>query len=614
MMQHRGPDASSHTRFPIGRAFVELFHSRLAIIDLDSRADQPMTSSDGQWHLVFNGEIYNYREIRVSLEQEGIIFRSQSDSEVLLEAWSKWGIESLGHFEGMFAFVVVNQQTGAYFACRDALGIKPLYFRNEDDEIALASEVWPLVTRASRPDLEVISDYISNGYYDHTSSTFLNNVSSIPGGHYLSGNVSAPSQWKLVDWWSPDFSQARETLTYEETTRAVKSKLQQTMAFHLRSDVPVGFALSGGIDSSVLAGFASEFVEHGSVIGVTYNPKARPDVSEISWARRIAEHLGIRLIETDFNSQDLASEIRKMVLRQGEPFSTTRIFAQYKVFQKFHQAGVKVVIEGQGADELFAGYSGFPQFRILSLIERGQFARAARYAKRWGSFPNHSYRRLVSSLGGLLLTRVARTFRWSTIRRLLLGETSANVLDRKKMRGLSIRTPEPRIHPLSRKFRGRRVVEAMLTALRESYIPQLVRQGDRNAMAWSVENRVPFLSRGLVELVLSLPEDAFFDDEGYTKSLLRNAANGLVPNDVLWRRDKVGFDTPQDFVLDVSHFDIALMVDRLSLLGIFRKKTLSKVLKDAGRNLSSTDYLPWRIINLAIWLEVFDEQRSQSSR
>lgn len=611
-LQHRGPDASSGRSFLVRGAIVELFHSRLAIIDVDSGANQPMTSSDGRWLLVFNGEIYNYREIRVDLEQKGISFRSNSDTEVLLEAWSVWGMESLSQLEGMFAFVVVNQQTGEYFACRDALGIKPIYYRSGDGEIAFSSEIWPLVTKRSRPDLQVISDYIANGYYDHTARTFVDDVSSIPGGHYLRGNVSDPCQWQLIDWWSPDFSQTEVNHTREEAIIAVRSKLRETVGLHLRSDVPLGIALSGGIDSSVLAGFATELLEGSTLVGVSYNPQARPDVSEISWARRVAEETGIELIETDFNSQDLASEIREMVLRQGEPFSTTRIFAQYKVFEQFRHVGVKVAIEGQGADELFAGYSGFPHFRILSLIERGQIGRAARYARKWRRFPNHSYRRLISSLAGLLVTRLFRAIPWGTIRRVLLGESSANVLDRRKLRSLAIPNPRPRVHSLSKAFRGRRVIEAMLVALRESYIPQLVRQGDRNAMAWSIENRVPFLSKSLVELVLSLPEDVFYDDEGFTKPLLRNAADGFVPKDVLWRRDKVGFDTPQDLVLDFSQFQIPEMVEKLASLGIFSEKVVFGVLKEAERNSSSTNYLPWRIINLAIWLEVFDEQRSET--
>ncbi|MCL6415805.1 asparagine synthase (glutamine-hydrolyzing) [Aestuariirhabdus sp. Z084] len=547
LMSARGPDDQGYELIEHTSGSVALGHTRLSIIDLSMAGHQPMHSNNKLLSIVFNGEIYNYRELRDELECLGRFFKTDSDTEVLLTAWQEWGMACLPRLVGMFAFVIFDREKETLTCVRDAFGIKPFFYTLEDNKFLFASEIPAikcLKQQMPRLDWQRAYDYLVHGDYDSSPRSFISDVYHLMPGHLLTINLNSVKLSEPEKWWQPKIDEQKD-ISFADAVDHLRSLFLDSVRMHLRSDVPLGAALSGGVDSSAIV-CAMRHIEPDVPIN-TFSYIAKGSiVSEEVWVNRINEYVGAVPHKIVVDSVELIRDLEDMICAQGEPFGSTSIYAQYRVFKLAKEKGITVTLDGQGADELLAGYNGFPGQRAASLLDQGKIFSAFSFLVKWSSWPGRSFydgfKYTINELtSGVLHNVLARLSGRSSIPSWINPQSL-------KRGGVVFNT-----RYRSEVFQpGRRVVSEMGLMLTQRGIPGLLRHGDRNSMISSIESRVPFLTIEMAEFLLSLPESYLISDEGETKSVFRAAMRGIVPDDVLNRKDKVGFETPErDWLLSM---------------------------------------------------------------
>src|SRR5690606_28349805 len=343
-IRYRGPDDRGYELYPMGDSVVALGHTRLSILDLSSAGHQPMLSADKRFSIVFNGEIYNYRELRTELQGLGHCFVSDSDTEVLLAAWMQWGQACLVRLIGMFAFVVLDRQAGTLTCVRDAFGIKPFFYAAQGGgEFYFASEMpalKELLPGKPTLDWQRAYDYLVHGDYDSGTGTFFEGIRHLLPGHLFIVDLKGERVAEPERWWAPRIVE-RTDLSFASATELVREQFLQNIRLHLRSDVPLGAALSGGIDSSAVV-CAMRHVEPDLPIHTFSYIAAGSEMSEEVWVDRINAHVGAVPHKISVGSDELVRDLDSMILAQGEPFGSTSIYAQYRVFQLARESGVTV--------------------------------------------------------------------------------------------------------------------------------------------------------------------------------------------------------------------------------------------------------------------------------
>lgn len=540
-MRRRGPDDSGHDLFHIGTATLGMAQTRLSIIDLSAAGHQPMHSHDGRWAIVFNGEIYNYRELRTELQALGHRFVSDSDTEVLLAAWAQWSHSCLARLTGMFAFAVFDRHTNALTCVRDAFGIKPFFYSSGAKGFRFASEVpalLQLLTGKPQLNWQRAYDYLVHGDYDSGPDVFFAGVHHLLPGHWLTVDLATGQASTPQRWWTPRIEE-RDNWRFADAVEQVREQFLQNIRLHLRSDVPLGAALSGGIDSSAVV-CAMRHVEPDLPIHTFSYIAAGSAVNEEHWVDRVNAHVGAIAHKVSATGAELARDLDDMILAQGEPFGSTSIYAQYRVCQLAREAGVTVTLDGQGADEMLAGYSGYPGQRLRSLVETGQWGQAYQFWSAWAQGPGRSRAHGAKALVG----QWAQGDLYDALNTLNGGQAVPSWLNAKLLHEQEIKTRFPKVNPACT-MKGRRLTAELAHSLSERGVVQLLRHGDRNSMRFSLESRVPFLTLDMVNLLLSMPEDYLISPCGETKHVFRAAMRGIVPDDVLNRKDKIGFATPE---------------------------------------------------------------------
>lgn len=591
-LRHRGPDGEGTLERTWGESVLLLGHRRLAIIDLSAAAAQPMSSADGQLHVILTGEIYNHVELRQELERKGHRFRTRSDTEVLLAAWATWGRGALDRVVGMFAFAIFDERRRVLILARDQFAMKPLYYAVAGGQLAFASEIPPLlavpgVGRAADPG--PLADFVARAVNSHPGRTLFAGVREIPAAHLAEISLEAPGRVEPQRYWRPPVAQASD-LSLPDAVARVREMLEESVRLHLRSDVPLGLMLSGGQDSSALLALTRKVLGADAEIH-TFSYRggggAFDEGPYIDAARSAANAIGH---EVSLTAADWADSLPALVAAQGEPFGSPVIHAQRRLFGEAAAQGIRVVLDGQGSDEYLAGYDKFRPARLASLLRVGSLGEFVRVARGYAG-AGHAR----ASLRGAMRLRSGTMGR-------VRSAWPYPLLDRSWMR---------RAHAeLSATFEpaGPEFLRAMLGAeLGGPSLPWLMRYADRNAMAFSVENRLPFLNPRLVEFVLGLPEAHFIDRDGIGKQLLREAMQGLVPDQVLRRRTRVGFDVPLDDWLlhtprvpELLQSSIAIpAVDRIHAKGLL-EAVLSRQPMPRARAFEA-----WRLVTLGAWAESF---------
>lgn len=612
-MMHRGPDdlgfmGWSRSEKPrISRVLEEAAHNadvvfahrRLSIIDEGDGGWQPMATSDGRYVLTFNGEIYNYLELRKELESEGVGFTTDSDTEVLLQALVVWGAEgALPRLTGMFAFALLDIRNNMVTLARDPFGIKPLSYTDVKGSLVFASEITQLLLLSEgRKSVEAsaLFDYLRFGFTDRGSRTLFSDIKHLPAAHFASINLADPTRVHPVRYWQPELKPTLK-IGFEEAAQELRNIFMESVALHLRSDVPVGAALSGGIDSSAVVGAMREL--GGSDLDLNTFTFVAPDspVNEEKWADLAAKHVRATEHKVSLTGHDLADQLDNLIAIQGEPFGTTSIFAQNQVFKLAADHGIKVTLDGQGADEIIGGYVPFFAARFATMVKSGQLLRGAKFL--------HS---LEGNFGV-----AARSMRFilplglQAPMRKMIGESLAP----KWINGDWFRDRGVVMEAAQQPVSGDVLRHELLQSLTDRVLPALLRVQDRNSMTHSVESRVPFLTTKMVDFVYSLPEEYLISDTGETKSVFRQAARGLAPERVLQRRDKIGFATPEEaWLKDARPWVDNVMSGRLLReMPVFVPAVMEQEIAQVKNGQKRLTGEVWRWINLSKWVERFSVQ------
>jgi asparagine synthase (glutamine-hydrolysing) len=604
-LRHRGPDDSGSENFHDQGISVCLIHTRLSIIDLTQSGHQPFQSSDGKWRLLFNGEIYNYLELRQELRALGINFESQSDTEVLLWAWRVWGTGALGKLRGMFSFVVLDLEEKSMLAVRDPFGIKPLFMGQVGSGWGFASEIRALRTMSgtsARMNHQVAYKYLTSGVYDAGSETFFSGVSALPPGHLaVVGFSSGVIDFKVVRWFErPSTSQVQ--ISWENAKDSLRHKMEQSVRLHLRADVGLGVALSGGLDSSVLTALIRKIEPEAEINTFSFvSPGSQSD--ESYWSNAVATHLGTKQHLVAPTGEQVAQDIDDVVYAQGEPFGSLSIYAQYAIYRTARDSGLKVVIDGQGGDEAFAGYFGYPEARVRSLLKAGDLTGAISLLRNWSGYPKHKLSNAIASLLGTYLEGNPSLIA-------LVRSTSSKVdpwLKTKVFSDYEIAPGQIALENLLTQgpIEHRYLTKRLSSALFSGEMLNLLRHGDRNSMRWSVESRVPYLDLDLVSLAQSLPEQYLLSKAGETKSILRHAMRGLLPDEVLFRRDKVGFEAPDlQWIRQMSDRAPAL-TEGLEKIAWIDNQIVNQKLQEVLDGKRAYSNVFWRLVNLAKWAKFY---------
>lgn len=599
-LQRRGPDDCGLETLKGASGTMSLGHTRLSIIDTSSGGHQPMYSEDGRLALVFNGEIYNYQELRSELQQQGVMFRTQSDSEVLLQAWANWGDSCLPRLIGMFAFALFDRETEALTCVRDPFGIKPFFYSWDQATFLFASELPAIkALRSTGPalNLQRAYDYLVLGDYDTTEQSFVRDVFHLMPGHLLRVRMGQ-GEAQPVRWWQPRVVPVQK-LSFGDAAVALREKLLESVRLHLRSDVALGAALSGGLDSSTIV-CAMRHVEPDLPIH-TFSYIARGSaVSEEHWVDRINAHVGAIGHKVEVAPKDLVADLDDMIVAQGEPFGSTSIYAQYRVYKLARDHGVTVTLDGQGADELLAGYRGYPGQRVHSLLDERRYGNAWSFLRDWSRWPDRKFR---AGLRAVAAATMDGPIRDGLIRlfgpRLPPAWLDAGVLQEEGVRLRFRRERSPYDQP------GRRLVSELAHCVTRRGLPSLLRHGDRNSMRFSVESRVPFLTAGLADFLLTLPEDYLISPQGETKRILRAAMRGIVPEDVLDRRDKIGFSTPEKIWLQQIAPQVRDWLGADLGLDFLHRDAMLKEFDGLLAGTAPFSWQAWRWINFTRWYEYF---------
>lgn len=600
-LRHRGPDAKGVRTYSVVDGLVHLGHARLSIIDLTEGGLQPMHGGDGRYAIVFNGEIYNYKELRGELEALGCRFASDSDTEVLLAAWMVWGAACLPRLVGMFAFVVLDREASTLTCVRDVFGIKPFFYAKEGEDFLFASEVPALVAlKSSRAQLDWqrAYDYLVHGDYDSGPETFFAGISHLPPGHMFVVDLAQRSVGAATRWWTPQIAE-RNDISFKEAADRVRENFLQSIRLHLRSDVPLGAALSGGVDSSAVV-CAMRHVEPDLPIHTFSYIAAGSSVNEEKWADLVNQHVGAISHKVVVAPEELARDLDDMIRVQGEPFGSTSIYAQYRVYQLAKEKGITVTLDGQGADEMLAGYNGYPGPRMRSLLETGHLLEAAQFLSNWSTWPDRS------RLQGLKLTVAEMTdgALYQALRRLSGRAPLPPWIDGDVLAegGVSLRHPRQRPEL---DVRGRRVMAELAHSLTKRGLSSLLRHGDRNSMRFSVESRVPFLTLEQAELLLSLPEHYLISRKGETKSVFRAAMRGIVPDAILDRKDKIGFQTPEQLWLTSMAGTVREWLRADIGLPFLEQAEILREFEDIIGGRKAFSWQVWRWINFIRWHQHF---------
>ncbi|MCS6929968.1 MAG: asparagine synthase (glutamine-hydrolyzing) [Saprospiraceae bacterium] len=526
-MKHRGPDDEGlFAEGSIGLGFV-----RLSILDLSPAGHQPMFSADGRYVIVFNGEIFNYIELREELKTMGLTFRTRTDTEVILAAWQVWGEAMLHRFNGMWAFVLYDRQTQTLFGARDRYGVKPFFYTQENDRILFGSDIRSITAvlgRRPTPNHEAIFNFLAFNRTDYDDGTFLQEVKKLPHGHCfrLCLALGAPFEERQLrpKRWYNLRRELKEPFSSPEAYRAL---FASAVGLRLRSDVPVGVCLSGGLDSS-------------SIVSVLLEDYQKRDLNTFSAVYGSGQHgdesTFIRLFEgkvahmhfTRPDAESLLADLDDLTKAQYEPVPSSSTYAQYRVM-KLAAGRVVVLLDGQGADEALGGYHYFFGFYFKYLARCLKIGSLASEIAHY--LANH---RSLYGLKTWVFFSLPPS--WRTRARVLQrGYLHPDFYHAYAAHGANI---------ISDELYGSCSLQEALINHFEYKLEHLLKWEDRNSMWFSLEARVPFLDYRLVERTLSLPDERILH-RGMTKYILREAMRGSLPEPIRMRRDKIGFETPE---------------------------------------------------------------------
>jgi asparagine synthase (glutamine-hydrolysing) len=579
-LAHRGPDGEGFWKNNSDK--VLLGHRRLAIIDLSAAGRQPM-HFQSRYTIIHNGEIYNYIELKEELQKKGYRFYSQTDTEVITAAYDCWRDECVERFDGMFAFAIWDEEEKVLFAARDRLGEKPFFYHYSGRQFLFASEMKALWAAGveKTPNLKMLFNFITIGYTDNPDNpgeTFFENIFKLPPAHRLNYYVHL-NELSVDRYWEVNSDEINESIKEDDATEQFKFLLQQSVKRRLRSDVATGCSLSGGLDSSSIAALMAASTPFAAFTATF--PGFERDESR--YAKQVADKFKLQHHTTRISESDLLNDFEKLCDTQEEPVGSASVLAQFKVYELAQQQGTKVLLDGQGADEILAGYPKYYKWYWRELFRKFRLLRSGelKAAKNLGVNASFDFKDAIAA--------------W-------FPDFASIVLERQYLLH-ALRHPD-----LSKDFIRLQSREAYYTTPAHYSLngvlhfnsfthglEELLRYADRNSMAHGREVRLPFLSHELVEFLFSLPA-RFKIRKGRTKWLLRQSMQDWLPPELVWRTDKVGFEPPQKNWME--HNRVQQMIqDAKSVLvkeRVLKQEALNK--KIQPHDAHAADNYDWRYL------------------
>lgn len=608
--RHRGPDDSGTYRDPHERA--ELWFRRLAILDLSPAGHQPMSNEDGTVWVVFNGEIYNHQPLRQELERLGHRFKSRADTEVLVHLWEEHGRGMVDRLNGMFAFCIWDERTGEAFLARDHAGIKPLYWTTGTYGLAFASEAKVLL---DLPELDRSIDPVSLQQYltflwVPGERTMWKGIRKLAAGGWLSWKADRPPE--LGTWWDWDQSKTDDDASPEEHARQLGQVLREAVDRQLMSDVPLGVQLSGGLDSSIVAGTIRALRPDAPLRAYTtrFGSSSQDGFADdLPYAREVARFLRADLVEEEIRPE-ISQLLPFLVWHSDEPLADPALATSYLLCKRAREDGTVVLMSGQGADELFHGYRSH---RAYSLADR--FDALPRPAIRLATALVESIARRTGSSAHAVPRRAARMLRFlgaSAEERILALADWSSATWREKLLSPKVRDetsadPYREYCELFERSRAAADVDRWSYVLFKTFLPALnLTYGDRTSMATSVELRVPFLDRAVVEHAGRIPPRLKVR-RGAQKWVLAEAANGSIPPSIR-TRPKTGFGAPiREWLRGPlrPYTKSLLLGERFEARGLFSREAVVAMLRDLETGAGDVAYLVWALLTFELWAKTF---------
>lgn len=581
-MTARGPD----NRGVHSHGTVVFGHNRLSIIDLDKRSSQPFEY--GPVSLTFNGEIYNYKELKAELKSKGYIFTTESDTEVICASYLEWGRNCVNRFNGMWAFALLNKSDQTLFCSRDRFGIKPFYFIWDENQFIFASEVKAL-KRDESFDNELneghILRYLQLGWLTFKDQTFFEKIRSIRPGHNL--NIK-DGRLKVERYWDIKHDDSKKEI--EVHKNEWRELLIDAVRIHMRSDVPVGGCLSGGLDSSALCGIISTLFPKTKL--KTFTAYYENVADERPFVKSLCnQYEGIEPYFIEPNEDDILQYFEDFFENLDFPPAGSSPFSQYQVMKLAKENGVKVVIDGQGADEILGGYNHSLYRRSAGFFQKWKISQGLAEINNFIEMGRGSASQKIPLIQKSLLASI-------------LSENQLYRLEYKRHFPFlgKIDLGRPDLHQPSKI--GSRLNQFLYQLTSETLLPTLLHYEDRNSMCFSIESRVPFLDYRLVEKSFDLPDELKWSD-GWNKVLLRNGFKDIIPSTIYNRTDKMGFVTPGEEKWLRGPMAPLLNKAKSLDLPFLSKSKINKVISEYESGDNSKAKLVWRLAMLHKWVSQF---------
>jgi len=577
LISHRGPDSEG---FYFEKNFA-LGHRRLSILDLSSDGHQPMHYLE-KYTITYNGEVYNYLEIRELIE-DGYEFISNTDTEVILASYDKWGEECVNKFNGMWAFAIYDKEKEIFFCSRDRFGIKPFYYTEIDDKLVFGSEIKQLLTFQKKKvaNKRILIDFIVTSIQDNTNETFFENIYKLEQSHNLIYDLKN-NTYQIKKYYSIKFE--NNNMSLEESVINYKKELERAIDYRLRSDVKVGTCLSGGLDSSSVAAIAASkyYAKSGNKFIAIHAKSIEKETDESEFAKIVAEtsNLDLKIVEPSI--QDFKENIDEVVFTQEEPFGSPSIFMQYFVMKKAKEIGCTVMLDGQGGDETLLGYEKYYPSAYVDVFKKSGLLKTIKEIKK--SNKNNSkmslYWILKYTVGTLSSSLRKKEYKRRTSFMNIydnsftfLDNLSKNYLDVNKLQEYEIKYTN---------------------------LPVLLRYEDKNSMRHSIETRLPFIDYKTLENALNINIEYKIKD-GWTKYILRKVIDKYLPKNIVWRKNKLGFNAPENIWLKEINNEMIAEIKNSKILDSLT--CLDKLIIQFD---TMDNRLKWRLYNIAIWERIYD--------
>lgn len=586
-LAHRGPDGEGLWQNSTADAL--LGNRRLAIIDLSEAGNQPIHYRN-RYSVIHNGEIYNYLELKEELKNKGFQFYSQTDTEVIVAAYDCWGSSCLAHFDGMFAFAIWDEEKKQLFAARDRFGEKPFYYHFDGQHFLFASEMKALWAAGIERSVnrKMLFNFITIGYTDNPAKrdeTFFENICKLPAASYLTFDL-ADQQLSETKYWDLDLQSENKTISDEQATERFIQLFSTSVKRRLRSDVAVGTSLSGGLDSSAVVAMID--ATRSSAKGKINFPSKTftalfPgfEKNEGAFAEQVSNQFNLQKFTVDLSAAELLNDWEKLCHHQEEPFGSASSWAQYKVYELAKQQGVTVLLDGQGADEMLAGYHKYYKWYWQELFRNRKLFRSKeiKAARKLDIREKFGLTNMVAAYFPSVATVVLENqYLLKAIRQEDLTKDFAKLQSKEAYYTIPDRFT----------LNGALYFNTCIHGLEE-----LLRYADRNSMAHGREVRLPFLSHELAEFIFSLPSH-FKIRQGWTKWLLRESMKDKLPAGITWRKDKVGFEPPQKTWMENKTIKEAIHAAKVKLVNekILKPEALNK--KIEPKSAHAGDNYDWR--------------------